>query len=210
VALSVGAPGGSPGNLAQAVSDVANRTLDAAGVGLQRAIDDPGLRFTFYQLTKVVLAAREPDWQTRLSDLGIVLTADSSLFDFTAEVQETVDRYLTSHGPPSDVSEMAQQAAGQAVTELAGPNARTLFGRGAIELRDALKKIYTKAGFARLGQGELPPINADRRKSRGLHKPFCRRCLRYFAVQGCPHIMGGTFRFPRLKGREILGRAGSR
>ena len=32
------------------------------------------------------------------------------------------------HGPPTDLSEMAQQAAGQAVSELAGPNAVTLFG----------------------------------------------------------------------------------
>jgi hypothetical protein len=147
-----GVAGGGPGSLAQDVSDVADLTLDAAGAGLQRAIDDPGLRFTFYLLSQIVLAAREPDWQKRLGDLGIRLSADSSLFDFTAEVQETVDRYLASHGPPTDVSEIAQQAAGQAVTELAGPNATTLFGSGAAELQDALHKLSTKAGFARLGQ----------------------------------------------------------
>jgi hypothetical protein len=147
-----GVPAGAPGSLVQAVSDVADLTIDATGAGLHRAIDDPGLRFTFYLLTQIVLAAREPDWQKRLGDLGIRLSADSTLFDFTAEFQDAVDRYLASHGPPTDVSEMAQQAAGQAVTQLAGPNAKTLFGSGAAELQDALHKLSTKAGFARLGQ----------------------------------------------------------
>jgi hypothetical protein len=123
-----------------------------AEVGLQRAIDDPGLRFTFYLLTQIVLAARESDWRQRLGNLGIHLYEDSSLFDFTTELQDAIDRYLASHGPPTDLSEMAQQAAGQAVSELAGPNAVTLFGSGPTELQDALRKLSTKAGFARLGQ----------------------------------------------------------
>jgi hypothetical protein len=142
--------GSSP--LADAVSEIADLTLDAANAGLQRAIEDAGLRYTFYLLTQIVLAARETDWQRRLSQAGITLSAESSLFDLTAEIQEAVDRHLRTHGPATDVSEMAQQAAGQAVAELAGPNATTLFGSGADELQDALKKLSTKAGFARLGQ----------------------------------------------------------
>jgi hypothetical protein len=140
------------GGLAEAVSEIADLTLDAAQAGLQRAIDDPGLRFTFYLLTQIVLAAREPDWKDRLGRVNLHLSDDSSIFDFTTEVQDAVDRYLASHGTPTDVSEMAQQAAGQAIAELAGPNARTLFGSGAAELQDALHKLSTKAGFARLGQ----------------------------------------------------------
>ncbi len=147
-----GAGSGGPGGLAEAVSEIADLTLDAAQAGLQRAIDDPGLRFTFYLLTQVVLAAREPDWMDRLAQANIHLSEDSSLFDFTTQVQDAVDHYLASHGPPTDVSEMAQQAAGQAIAELAGPNAKTLFGSGATELRDALHQLSTKAGFARLGQ----------------------------------------------------------
>lgn len=143
---------GGSGSLSQGVLEIADLTLDAAQVGLQRAIDDPGLRFTFYLLTQIVLAARELDWRQRLGNLGIHLSEDSSLFDFTIEVQDAIDRYLARQGPPTDLSEMAQQAAGQAVAELAGPNAATLFGSGPAELQDALRKLSTKAGFARLGQ----------------------------------------------------------
>lgn len=143
---------GGPASLSESVPEIAGLTLDAAQSGLLRAIDDPGLRYTFYLLTQIVLAAREPDWQKRLDDFGIHLSDDSSLFDFTAGVQDAVDRYLASQGAPTDVSEMAQQAAGQAVAELASPNAKTLFGSGAAEVQDALRKLSTKAGFARLGQ----------------------------------------------------------
>ena len=58
---SVGS-GGSP-QLAQSVSHVADETLEAAAAGLERAIDDAGLRYTFYLLTQIVLAARQDDWR---------------------------------------------------------------------------------------------------------------------------------------------------
>jgi len=47
---------------------------------------------------------------------------------------------------------MAQQAAGEAISALAAPNAQTLFGSGRNELLDALRRLSTKKGFARLGQ----------------------------------------------------------
>ena len=47
---------------------------------------------------------------------------------------------------------MAQQAAGQALSELAGPAAITLFGSGSAEAQDAVRTLSTKAGFSRLGQ----------------------------------------------------------
>jgi hypothetical protein len=143
---------GGPNSLSQAIPEIADLTLDAAETGLQRAIDDPGLRFTFYLLTQIVLAARESDWQRRLAGLGIHLSDESSIFDLTADVQDAVDQYSASYGVATDVSEMAQQAAGQAIAELAGPDAKTLFGSGAAELQEALRKLSTKAGFARLGQ----------------------------------------------------------
>jgi len=146
-----GAHGAASGVLLS-VPDIARNALDAAAAGLQRAIEDPGLRFTFYLLTQIVLAVRKPDWEERLSDLGIALTPESSLFDFTAALQNTVDGFLESNGPTSDISEMAQQAAGQAITELVGPKSKTLFGSGPSELQDGLYDLSTKAGFARLGQ----------------------------------------------------------
>ena len=135
------------------VQEIASETLTAAEGGLIQAIDDPGLRYTFYVLTQIVLAAREPEWRASLDALGIHLSGDSSLFDLTSEIQAVIDDHLSSRGGASDISEIAQQAAGEAIAKLAGPKAVTLFGSGSDELQDAVRDLSTKAGFSRLGQG---------------------------------------------------------
>lgn len=155
VVASVATGGGGAGGLtglSQSVGSIAGRTLEAAEAGLERAIDDAGLRFTFYLLTQIVLAAREPDWRAELRQVGIDIDESASLFDLTDAVQEAIETYVRGHGGPSDISEMAQQSAGQALTELAGPDAVTLFGSGSAETQDAVRKLSTKAGFSRLGQ----------------------------------------------------------
>jgi len=134
------------------LQEISSETLTAAEGGLVQAIDDPGLRYTFYLLTQIVLATREPQWRARLDALGIHLSEDSSLFDLTSEVQTAIDDHLSSRGGSSDISEIAQQAAGEAIAKLAGPKSVTLFGAGSDELQDAVRELSTKAGFSRLGQ----------------------------------------------------------
>ncbi len=136
----------------ETIREIAAETLDAAETGLLKSIDDPGLRYTFYLLTQIVLAAREANWQGSLAGLGIHISDESSLYDLTSELQIAVDDHLSRHGGSTDVSEMAQKAAGEAIARLAGPKANTLFGTGSDEVQDALKDLSTKAGFARLGQ----------------------------------------------------------
>ena len=149
-AVAAGRTGG--GTLAEEVAEVADRTLDAAEAGLARCVDDPGLRYTFFLLTQIALAAREEDWRERLARFGIHASEDSSLYDLTAELQTAIDAYVSTHGGATDVSEMAQQAAGDALSRLAGPAARTLFGNRGEVVQEAVRKLSTKAGFARLGQ----------------------------------------------------------
>jgi hypothetical protein len=138
--------------LPQFVATIADRTLEATEAGLERAIDDTGLRFTFYLLTQIVLAAREADWRAELRQVGVSIDESASLFDFTDAVQQAIETYVRRHGGPTDISEMAQQSAGQALAELAGPDAITLFGSGSAEAQDAVRRLSTRAGFSRLGQ----------------------------------------------------------
>lgn len=135
----------------QAVAEIAALTLDAAKVGLENAVDDIGLRYTFFLLTQVVLAARSQDWQTRLADVGVTLDSDSTIFELVAEVQCNIDDYVSRNGHHTDISEMAQQAAGEALSSLVGPAATTLFGSGDEELRSAVHHLSTKNGFSQLG-----------------------------------------------------------
>jgi hypothetical protein len=138
--------------LSEHIEIIAQKTLDAAQAGLDKAIEDTGLQYTFYLLTQLVLAAREDNWEERLAQVGINLSSDDSLFDLTAEIQNSIDDYISDYGHPSDISEMAQQAAGEAVSVLASPKSHTLFGSGSEQLRAAIRELSTKNGFADLGQ----------------------------------------------------------
>jgi len=150
---------GSPvegGGVAVSLSDIdwiAARTLDATQSGLEKASKDPGVRYTFYLLTQIALASRSPAWKDLLGKLGIRLTEDSTVFEFTAEVHDAVDRYLNDTlAGTSDVGEMAQQAAGEAIASLAGTRTPNLFGTMGVEVQDTIRSLSTKKGFGELGQ----------------------------------------------------------
>lgn len=143
----------SAGPLAvESIAEISKKTLEAAEQGLKKAIGDDGLRYTFYMLTQVVLAAREPDWDHFLHQVGMSLSELTSVFDLTAKMQERIDHYLEGKHGPTEVSEMAQQAAGEAISSLVSPNIAVLFGPGKGELQNAVKNLSTKAGFSDLGQ----------------------------------------------------------
>jgi hypothetical protein len=116
---------------------IAAQTLDAAQGALDRATDDPGVRYTFYLLTQVALAARNPDWEDALGRHGIHLSDESTVFDFTAEVQDAIDRHIRQNPlGASDLSEIAQQSAGEAITSLVGTRTANQAFSLAIERKD--------------------------------------------------------------------------
>jgi hypothetical protein len=143
---------GGAGPLSEDVDHLAALTLDTAAPALDKGKADVGLRHTFYLLTQIALAAREPDWRERLATEGMSLAAEASLFDLTTALHSAVDEHVRARGCPTDISEMAQQAGGEALAALAGDNATTLFGSGGEHLQRAVRKLSTRTGFARLGQ----------------------------------------------------------
>jgi hypothetical protein len=146
------AGGGTASSPEISIGNVAKQTLEAAQGGLRAAIDDVGLQYTFYLLTQIALASRDKNFLSRLQRLGINLTEESSLQDLTTEMQIAIDEYVYSNGHITDISEMAQKAAGEALVSLAGNKAITLFGADAEDLRIAIHDLSTKVGFSHLGQ----------------------------------------------------------
>ena len=104
---------------ASRVNLIAAQTLKAARNTLAKASQDAGVRYTFYLLTQLAWASRQSDWRAALNEHGIVLRDQTSVFDLTAEVQGAIDRYVSGTAVgTTDISEMAQQAAGEALTSL--------------------------------------------------------------------------------------------
>ncbi len=135
------------------MTGIAAKTLDAAQKGLEKAVADAGVRYTFFLLTQLALAARSPDWEAALGRHGIRLANDSTLFDFTAEVQYAIDRHVgRSPSGATDLSEIAQQSAGEAITSLVGMRTESLFGGSSTDVQDAMRSLSTRKGFGELGQ----------------------------------------------------------
>lgn len=158
-----GLPGVSPGTLDQ----IADAMLEASLAGFERAKRDRGLIHAFYLLTQVTRAAREGDrFSSALSELGIVSptaaltrsgaeatagTADT-IYDLVANFTNAVDQHLATTRGRTDIGEIAQRAAAQSLTVLCEEHATTLYGTGADAVQDALYRLSTKSGFARLSQ----------------------------------------------------------
>ena len=144
--------GGSAVLLADDVENVAIQALDAAQNGLKTAIDDIGLQYVFYMLTQLVLSARRKDWQAQLENLGMQLPEDATVFDLTSEFQNVIDDYLVEHSLTTDVSEIAQKAAGEAIAALASVEQLSLLNSSRDELQTVVRRLSTKNGFSQLGQ----------------------------------------------------------
>jgi hypothetical protein len=134
------------------VNLIAAETLIAAEAGLTKAIDDPGLKFTFYLLTQLVLAARKDNWKESLAKLGINIKENATLFELNADFQGVVDRHVFEHYRVTDINEIAIKAAGEALTSIADKIQINLFGNNSDELKSAIRELSTKKGFSDLGQ----------------------------------------------------------
>jgi hypothetical protein len=134
------------------VAAIAAKTLDATEEGLNRATADPGVRYTFFLMTQVALASRTPDWENTLRRYGVQIAPDSTVVDLTAQLQDAIDRYVSgTRSGATDLSEIAQKAAGEAITSLTASHTANLFG-GETDVRDAVRPLSTKKGFGELGQ----------------------------------------------------------
>jgi hypothetical protein len=140
-----------PGLAADDISKLAALTAEAAAKGFTKAAYDVGLQHTFHILAQTALAGQQPDWRDLLGRAGVPVGEGSCPFDLTAGLQTAVDEHLARHARPTDVSEMAQQAAGEALIEIAATDV-PIFGGGKAELDTVVRKLATPEGFSRLGQ----------------------------------------------------------
>ncbi|OWK39418.1 hypothetical protein [Fimbriiglobus ruber] len=91
----------------------------AAVDGLDRSADDPGVARVVYLLAHTVVAARTADFPARAAELGIDLPDAPTLFDLTAGMSEAIRAWHAStRNPRTDLAEMAELAAAEALTDL--------------------------------------------------------------------------------------------
>src|SRR5262245_38180628 len=132
------------------VAEIATATSQAAQLGLDLAESDEGLKHTFWLLSQVVLAAKEADFQAAFKELGVIVPNEPSTLNVVAGFTDAIDTHLRNTHARTDIGEMAQLAAVEAITSTLSEKLTSLFGTTHVEVQQAVRDCSTQAGFANL------------------------------------------------------------
>jgi hypothetical protein len=163
------------------VAAVAAATMRAADRGLEVAATDAGMRHSIWLLAQITLAAREDNFSSALSEIGVRVPDSPSVFDIVGGFSESVDRALNESRDRTDIGEMAQMAAAETLTSLCSAKSQSLFGTSPEDVKEAVRSFSTKNGFSDL--------------SHDFFSRFTQKYLMYHLSRELPRHVGSGERF---------------
>jgi hypothetical protein len=134
------------------VDAIAAASSDAAENSLARAAKDPALVRAFWLLTQIPLAARKGNFAEELRRLGLKVGNEPTLMEVVGAFTDAVDRHVRETGRRSDLGEMAQMAASEALATVAGRDLPGLFGPSPQDVRLAIGKLASTNQFSVLAR----------------------------------------------------------
>ena len=105
---------------------------------------------SFWLLTQLPLCPRTSDFPRELETRGLTVSANPSLLELTGAFSEAIDAHARKGGAKTDVSEMGQMAAAEALVSSVSREVPRLFGTDAKDVQNALARFSTRNGFAAL------------------------------------------------------------
>jgi hypothetical protein len=173
----IGGGAGSP--------EVAAATMVASDSGLAGAANDPGLIHSVWLLTQIPLAARSDDFAGRLQQFGLDVNASPTLLEVVSAFAGGVDEHLSRKGGRTDLGEMAQMAACEALTALGTPATASLFEEMAPSAQESLRGLSTSKQFSAL--------------AREFFTRLSRKYLTYFLSRELSNYVSGDGRFASIE-----------
>lgn len=165
--------------------EIAAATMEASQGGLMKAAKDLGLAHAFWLLTQVPLAARNKDFTAGLRTLGIEVSDAPSLLEVVGAFTDAVDVHLRRSGGRTDIGEMAQMAASEALTALGIPRTASLFGTTPADVQQTFKSFSTSEQFSAL--------------AREFFTRLSRKYLTYFLSRELSNYVSGEGRFASVE-----------
>ncbi len=132
--------------------EVAAATMDASQRGLTKAAHDPGLVHAVWLLTQIPLAARKDNFSAELNKLGLDVSNKPKLLEVVGAFTNAVDVHLRRSGGRTDLGEMAQMAAAEALTALGTQKTTSLFETTSADVQQAFKSFSTSKQFSNLAR----------------------------------------------------------
>jgi hypothetical protein len=155
---------------------VAGATTWAAQDRLRQLRGDPSLTYCFWLLTRLASAARGPDFEAELAQLGLPAQRDESILQFIARVSDQTRVVLNRYPESGPFGEMAALALRHTLVETVGTQGRSLFGSSLDDLEEAFQRHGTASQFGELAQR--------------FFGDFMARTLRFYVAHELPHAVG--------------------
>jgi hypothetical protein len=133
-------------------TSVAVATEHAARKRLNALHDDPSLGYCFWLLSRLASAARGPDFEAALRQLGLEARGTDSIFGFVSLVSDRVRFETSRYAQSGPFGDLAADALTRALTETVGAEGRSLFGSSVDDLERAMRKHATERRFAMVAQ----------------------------------------------------------
>jgi hypothetical protein len=173
-------------------ADVAAATSLAAENSMPDVSSDPAVRFGFWLLTQIPLAARDLDFAGALRRLDLPVSDSPSLEDVVAAASDAIDHEINRAGGRSDYGELAQLAFSESLYAIASREP-DLLGESPDRARAAISKLATSRAFASL--------------ARDFFSRLTRRHLAYFLSRELVNHTGPGHRFANLRQNAAFSEA---
>jgi hypothetical protein len=174
-------------------AEIALVALDASRKGLQAASKDPTLIYSVWLLTQIPLAAKGQNFFEELRQRGLKVSRQPTLMEVVGAFTNAVDTYTRRQGARSDLGEMAQLAAVESLTKLAGEKTRSLFRAAPEDVQRAVRSFSTTKEFGTLG--------------RDFFSRFLGRYLTYFLSRELSNHVGPGQRFANIQEHSAFNQA---
>jgi hypothetical protein len=165
-------------------NQIANATIRAAERDLSRAGEDKGLVEVVWLLTQLPQVARSEDFPCDLRRCGLAVSDSPGLMELLAAFTEAVDHRLANNCGRTDLGEMAQTAAVEAITSAIGARTNTLFGTTPEDVQAAFAELATVKRFGTF--------------ARTFFARLTTKILDYFLSRVMSHHVGEGQRFTTL------------
>lgn len=176
-------------------AEIAAETAAAAEHSLKEASSNPTLRYAFWLLTQIPLAARKESFAEALRELGLVVGNAPSLLEIGAAMLSAIDRAGSMAKRRNDLGEIASKAATQSLVALAGRAENSLFGMSyaADEAKATLRGLSTNRQFGVVARDFTARLIQD--------------FTAYFLSRALPLHVGANKRFQSIKDHHAFNEA---
>lgn len=165
-------------------AQIANATITAAENCFKLVAKDKGLVETIWILTQLPLAARSDDFGQALQRIGLNVSDSPGLMEVIGAFSDAIDKKLKNNGGRTDLGEMAQMAASEAMTQIIGRKTQSLFGTTPDDVKNAFSKLATNKEFSAC--------------ARDFFSRLTYKCLDYFVSRAVANNVGESRRFRTL------------